>query len=102
MEAAGEEGAIDALLLCGWYHAISYVARARLRLDRALEFPRAFAASSRNDVGGGPASRSRIIAAAASGVTAEVSIFRVVDPRQVDLPLPAQHRRRRPPRRARW
>jgi hypothetical protein len=24
----GEEGAIDTLLICGWYHAISYVARA--------------------------------------------------------------------------
>jgi hypothetical protein len=24
----GEEGAVDALLICGWYHAISYVARA--------------------------------------------------------------------------
>jgi hypothetical protein len=23
----GEEGAVDALLICGWYHAISYVAR---------------------------------------------------------------------------
>jgi alkylhydroperoxidase family enzyme len=27
-EATGEEGAIDVLLLCGWYHAISYLARA--------------------------------------------------------------------------
>ena len=27
VEAAGEEGAIDLMLLCGWYHAISYVAR---------------------------------------------------------------------------
>lgn len=26
--ATGEDGAIDALLLCGWYHAISYLARA--------------------------------------------------------------------------
>jgi hypothetical protein len=24
----GEEGAVDALLICGWYRAISYVARA--------------------------------------------------------------------------
>ncbi len=24
----GDEGAIDALLICGWYRAISYVARA--------------------------------------------------------------------------
>jgi alkylhydroperoxidase family enzyme len=29
---AGDEGAVDALLICGWYRAISYVARAtRLR-----------------------------------------------------------------------
>jgi hypothetical protein len=27
-EAAGADGAIDVLLLCGWYHAISYLARA--------------------------------------------------------------------------
>jgi hypothetical protein len=26
--ATGEDGAIDVLLLCGWYHAISYLARA--------------------------------------------------------------------------
>jgi hypothetical protein len=26
--AVGEEGAVDALLICGWYRAISYVARA--------------------------------------------------------------------------
>ena len=25
--AVGEEGALDLLLLCGWYHAISFVAR---------------------------------------------------------------------------
>lgn len=31
--AVGEDGAVDAMLLCGWYHAISYVARAS-RLDR--------------------------------------------------------------------
>lgn len=30
----GEEGVVDLLLLCGWYHAISYVARAvRLPLE---------------------------------------------------------------------
>jgi alkylhydroperoxidase family enzyme len=28
VEAVGEDGAIDLLLLCGWYHAISFVARA--------------------------------------------------------------------------
>jgi alkylhydroperoxidase family enzyme len=33
VDAVGPDGAIDALLLCGWYHAISYVARAA-RLDR--------------------------------------------------------------------
>jgi len=27
-DALGDEGAVDLLLLCGWYHAISYVARA--------------------------------------------------------------------------
>jgi hypothetical protein len=26
--AVGDEGAVDALLICGWYRAISYVARA--------------------------------------------------------------------------
>jgi alkylhydroperoxidase family enzyme len=26
--AVGEDGAVDLMLLCGWYHAISYVARA--------------------------------------------------------------------------
>lgn len=30
--AVGEEGAVDLLLLCGWYHAISFAARA-LRLQ---------------------------------------------------------------------
>jgi alkylhydroperoxidase family enzyme len=34
VEAVGEDGAIDVLLLAGWYHAISYVARAtRLPLE---------------------------------------------------------------------
>jgi alkylhydroperoxidase family enzyme len=33
VEAVGPDGAIDVLLLCGWYHAISYVARAA-RLDQ--------------------------------------------------------------------
>ncbi|MEV7626341.1 hypothetical protein [Actinoplanes sp. NPDC089786] len=28
VEAAGPDGAIDLMLICGWYHAISYVARA--------------------------------------------------------------------------
>ncbi|MFI6318236.1 carboxymuconolactone decarboxylase family protein [Nonomuraea sp. NPDC050556] len=27
VRAVGEEGAIDLLLVCGWYHAVSYVAR---------------------------------------------------------------------------
>jgi hypothetical protein len=31
--AVGEEGAIDLLLIAGWYHAISYAARA-LRLTQ--------------------------------------------------------------------
>ena len=32
--AVGEDGAVDALLICGWYRAISYVARAtRLALE---------------------------------------------------------------------
>ena len=34
VRAVGEEGAIDVMLLCGWYHAISYVARgARVGLE---------------------------------------------------------------------
>ncbi len=33
VSTVGEDGAIDAMLLCGWYHAIAYVARAT-RLDR--------------------------------------------------------------------
>jgi alkylhydroperoxidase family enzyme len=33
VDAVGPDGAIDALLLSGWYHAISYVVRAA-RLDR--------------------------------------------------------------------
>ena len=28
VEAVGDDGALDLMLLCGWYHAISYVARA--------------------------------------------------------------------------
>ena len=28
VEAVGEDGALDLMLVCGWYHAISYVARA--------------------------------------------------------------------------
>lgn len=28
VSATGQDGAIDLMLLCGWYHAISYVARA--------------------------------------------------------------------------
>jgi hypothetical protein len=28
VKAVGEDGAIDLLLLCGWYHAISFVALA--------------------------------------------------------------------------
>jgi len=36
--AAGEEGAVDLLLVCGWYHAISFVARAlRLPLEPGTE-----------------------------------------------------------------
>ncbi|GAA4256723.1 carboxymuconolactone decarboxylase family protein [Dactylosporangium darangshiense] len=32
--ATGEEGAIDAILICGWYHAIAFLARAaRLPLE---------------------------------------------------------------------
>lgn len=33
LEAVGEEAAIDLLLICGWYHAISFLARAT-RLPR--------------------------------------------------------------------
>ncbi len=36
--AAGEDGAVDLLLLCGWYHAISFAARAlRLPLEPGTE-----------------------------------------------------------------
>jgi hypothetical protein len=28
VSAVGEDGAVDLMLVCGWYHAISYVARA--------------------------------------------------------------------------
>jgi alkylhydroperoxidase family enzyme len=44
----GEEGAVDALLICGWYHAISYVARAT-RLEPEPDAPlfAGFGASSR-------------------------------------------------------
>ena len=35
----GEDGAVDALLICGWYHAISYVARAT-RLAPEPDAPR--------------------------------------------------------------
>ncbi|MBO3747016.1 carboxymuconolactone decarboxylase family protein [Streptosporangiaceae bacterium NEAU-GS5] len=38
VSAAGEDGAIDAMLLAGWYHAISYVARAT-RLTAEPETP---------------------------------------------------------------
>lgn len=38
VRAAGEDGAVDLLLVCGWYHAISYVARAlRLPLEPGTE-----------------------------------------------------------------
>ena len=38
VRAAGEEGAVDLLLVCGWYHAISFVARAlRLPLEPGTE-----------------------------------------------------------------
>lgn len=38
VRAAGEDGAIDLLLVCGWYHAISFVARAlRLPLEPGTE-----------------------------------------------------------------
>ena len=41
VRAAGEDGAVDLLLVCGWYHAISFVARAlRLPLEPGTE-PRA-------------------------------------------------------------
>jgi alkylhydroperoxidase family enzyme len=34
LAATGEEGAIDAILICGWYHAIAFLARAaRLPLE---------------------------------------------------------------------
>lgn len=36
--AAGEDGAVDLLLVCGWYHAISYVVRGlRLPLEPGTE-----------------------------------------------------------------
>jgi hypothetical protein len=44
VDAAGEDGAVDVLLLTGWYQAISYVARAT-RLDREPGTP-AFASVS--------------------------------------------------------
>jgi hypothetical protein len=38
VRAAGEDGAVDLLLVCGWYHAISFVARAlRLPLEPGTE-----------------------------------------------------------------
>jgi hypothetical protein len=44
----GEEGAVDALLICGWYHAISYVARAtRLAPEPDAPLFAGFGASSR-------------------------------------------------------
>ena len=56
----GEEGAVDALLICGWYHAISYVARAtRLAPEPGAPLFADFGASSRV----GPVS----LAAAGSG-----------------------------------
>jgi hypothetical protein len=34
VEAAGQDGALDLLLLCGWYHAISFTVRSlRLPLE---------------------------------------------------------------------
>jgi hypothetical protein len=34
VRAVGEDGAVDLLLVCGWYHAVAYVARAlRLPLE---------------------------------------------------------------------
>jgi hypothetical protein len=44
----GEEGAVDALLICGWYRAISYVARAtRLAPEPGAPLFADFGASSR-------------------------------------------------------
>lgn len=38
VRAAGEDGAVDLLLICGWYHAISFVGRAlRLPLEPDTE-----------------------------------------------------------------
>lgn len=50
--AVGEEGAIDVLLVCGWYHAISFVARAaRLPLETGTESFARTAARARERAG---------------------------------------------------
>ena len=54
----GDEGAIDALLICGWYRAISYVARAT-RLAPEPGAPRFADVSAPASLPGGPAAGPR-------------------------------------------